>query len=1036
VHPDDRERVRQRFRDYVERRRRSEPLEYRIVRPDGEARDIVEVSEEVAGDDGAPLYVIGTVQDVTDLRRAEAALRESDLRWRSVAQSASDGIIIADRDGNITSWNRGAATAFGYSEKEVVGRPLTILMPPRYHEAHLAGLRRFLETGQGRVIGRPLELVGRKKDGSEFPVDLSISTWSAEGSVFFGGIARDATERKKAEAELREREQTLSSIYDTAADVIFHLQAEPDGAYRFRSVNPAFCATTGLTADQVVGKRINDVVPEPSLSMVLGKYADAIRERKVVRWEETSTYPTGTVTGEVSISPVFDAAGNCTHLVGSVHDLTERKRMELDLRGLNRALQTISDCNQVLVRATSERALLEDICRVVVETGGHRSAWAGFKDDGPAKAIRVASQRGFPDGFIERQSLTWDDSERGRSTMADAIRTGRPVVVRDYERDARFHEFRQAAKEMKAVSVLSVPLRVDGEVIGGLSIISERPGEFDESELKIMEELADDLGYGIGALRAREARARADLELESSAAKLRDLIETVPVGIGLIRPDAAIVDVNSHMCRMLGYSVKAELMATRADAYFAEPREHERFVGQLKDGTVSGFEARFRRKDGSLFWGSLSAVYRRNESERTIILALQDVTERRRAETEQLQNARQHEAVARLGISALESVDPSPLFADVVGTMARTLRVEYCSVLLPTPDGKELRAVAGTGWREGIVSAASIPVADSVPAGLALRTGEPVIVEDLSSDPRFDAAILKEHGVRAGVTVPIRGSHGTVGSLSAFTQSKRRFARQEVNFLQSVANLLAAAIERRSAEEDLARHAAELARSNEDLERLAYVASHDLKEPLRMVASYVQLLQRRYTGRLDQEADEYIRYAAEGANRMHALIDDLLAYARAGRAPVEPVLVESGDCLRRALESLGPAITEADASVEAGDLPAVRADPLSLEMVFQNLVGNALKFRGETPPVVRVAATKEKRQWIFSVADNGIGIDAKHQEKAFIVFQRLHPRDRFTGTGIGLAICKRIVERLGGRIWVESEPGKGSTFRFTIPVEE
>jgi PAS domain S-box-containing protein len=240
--------------------------------------------------------------------------------------------------------------------------------------------------------------------------------------------------------------------------------------------------------------------------------------------------------------------------------------------------------------------------------------------------------------------------------------------------------------------------------------------------------------------------------------------------------------------------------------------------------------------------------------------------------------------------------------------------------------------------------------------------------------------------------------------------------------------------EQRRAAEALARQAAELARSNADLERFAYVASHDLQEPLRMVGSYVELLARRYRGRLDADADEFIAFASDGVARMRTLIDDLLAYARVGPAIPADSLARCDEALEQALANLRGTLEENRVTVERGTLPAVAGDVGRLVPLFQNLVGNAVKFRSERPPHVRLAAERQGEFWTISCADNGIGIAAEDVERVFGLFERLHSRAAYPGTGVGLAICKRIVERHGGRIWVESTPGEGSTFRFTLPA--
>ncbi len=235
-------------------------------------------------------------------------------------------------------------------------------------------------------------------------------------------------------------------------------------------------------------------------------------------------------------------------------------------------------------------------------------------------------------------------------------------------------------------------------------------------------------------------------------------------------------------------------------------------------------------------------------------------------------------------------------------------------------------------------------------------------------------------------------------------------------------------------EADLARKVDELARSNADLEQFAYVASHDLQEPLRMVTAYTQLLAERYRGKLDENADKFIGYASEGALRMQVLIQDLLAFSRVGRKEASKSF-DCNDVVKETLLALTSAIQESGAVVTHGELPTLWADRTQIVQLFQNLIGNAIKFHGKEPPAVSVQAEKVGEQWQFSVSDNGIGIEPQYAENVFVVFQRLHGRSEYAGNGIGLAICKKIVECYGGKIWVESQGGPGSSFKFTMPCQ-
>ncbi len=371
------------------------------------------------------------------------------------------------------------------------------------------------------------------------------------------------------------------------------------------------------------------------------------------------------------------------------------------------------------------------------------------------------------------------------------------------------------------------------------------------------------------------------------------------------------------------------------------------------------------------------------------------------AELEQRVNERTLElALSEERYRVLAETSPEMIFV-----IDREDRVQYVNQLAAGQLGKTPDQIIGKPRSELLPP----EIFDSQSAGIdyVLKTGEPVSSEASAALPVGNIWLETQ-------LVPLRDASGTISGVMGISRdiTGRKLAEQNL----------------KKANEDLAR-------SNSELERFAYVASHDLQEPLRMVTSYLQLLVKRYADRFDGDALDFINYAVDGSNRMKALINDLLAYSRVGTRSKEYTATDCERVLDQVLQILQPAVAETQAEITHDPLPVIWADESQIEQLFQNLVANAIKFHGAAAPSVHVGAQKENHNWLFSVRDNGIGIDPQYFERIFIIFQRLHNREEYPGTGIGLAISKRIVERHGGRIWIESEQGSGSTFYFTIPMK-
>jgi signal transduction histidine kinase len=417
-----------------------------------------------------------------------------------------------------------------------------------------------------------------------------------------------------------------------------------------------------------------------------------------------------------------------------------------------------------------------------------------------------------------------------------------------------------------------------------------------------------------------------------------------------------------------------------------------------------------------------------------------DVTAQRKAEAEarQLraeQSARRHAALrAEVSAALARPGTKDQMLNAACEAVVRQLGVASTRVWVLDRESGLLR-LRGSAGRSPSQERTQAPLRPGeLEIGRIAQERKPYITNDVRND-----TVLSERdwAAREGLVsfagYPLVLGEQLVGVLALF--GTEPLSQETLDVLATVAEIITQGVERRRAEESLRLHAQELTRSNEELQQFAYVASHDLQEPLRMVASYTQLLARRYRGKLDADADEFIGYAVDGVNRMQRLIQDLLTYSRVGTRGREPSPCEAGQALQRAVDNLRTMIQETQGEVKAGPLPRVRADESQLIQLFQNLVSNALKFHGKEPPRVEVAAEPQGPDfWRFTVKDNGLGIDPQYFDRIFIIFQRLHGREEYPGTGIGLAICKKIVERHGGRIGLESQPGGGSTFWFTLPA--
>jgi PAS domain S-box-containing protein len=549
---------------------------------------------------------------------------------------------------------------------------------------------------------------------------------------------------------------------------------------------------------------------------------------------------------------------------------------------------------------------------------------------------------------------------------------------------------------------------------------------------------------------------------------LQQILASTPESVTVQERDGALSFANESAAKLLGFPSPEALcdaplasVLARFDVLDARgaPLPLEELPSRIALSELRPAEqlVRFRvRATGEERWSWVSAtpVFEGGQLVR-VVNVFRDVTEQKRSEM----NLR---FLADASFIFAESMDEETTLAALARAAVPAV-ADWCSVELLEPGSKAPRQVAvahvdpdKVRWARRLRQ--RFPPNLDDPRGLpnVLRTGVSEYMTEIPKDVLEAAAvdderrrILDELGLRSYMVVPLKARGRILGAITFVSaESGRRYRMADLVLAEDLASRASLAVdnvrllreqaaqaEQGRAEKALAQQARELARSNAELQQFAYVASHDLKEPLRMVSSYTQLLARRYKGKLGADADEFIGFAVDGVARMQTLIDDLLSYSRLSQGPTDLRPVRCDDALDRALGDLRAALEASSAVVTRGELPELPADSGQLAQLFQNLVGNAVKFRGPEPPRVHVSAEPKGDAWELSVRDNGIGIAPEYHDRVFVIFQRLHTRTEYPGNGIGLSICKKIVERHGGRIWIESTPGQGSIFRFTLPAE-
>jgi PAS domain S-box-containing protein len=873
---------------------------------------------------------------------------EAGAKYRGLLEAAPDAMVVVNQAGEIVLLNLQAEKQFGYHRDELLGQLVTNIIPDGFAERLLADDLRSDEDALAQQIGTGIELTGRRRDGSEFPIEIMLSPLESTEGILVTAAIRNISARKAAETHLAQMEGRYRGLLEAAPDAMVVV----DQAGEIVLLNLQAEKQFGYSRDELVGQQVTNIIPdgfaERLIADDLRSAADALAQQIGTgielsgRRKDGSEFPI-----EIMLSPLDSAEG--VLVTAAIRNISVRKAAE-------RYLARMEGRYRGLLEAAPDAMVVVNTHGGIVLLNVQAEKQFGYPRN---ELIGQQVTNIIPDGFAER--LIADNLRSAEDALDQQIGAGLELTGR-----------RKDGSEFPIEIMLSPLENADGTLV-------------------------------TAAIRNISVRKTAETHLAAMEGRYRGLLEAAPDAMVVVNQQGEIVLLNVQAENQFGYS-RDELVGQQVTNIIPEGFAERLIADDLRSADDAlaqqigtGIELSARRKDGSEF--PIEIMLSPLDSAEGILVtaAIRDISVRRAAEEHLGQMEGRYRGLLEAAPDAMVVVNQS-------GEI----------VLL------NVQAENQFGYpRDELIGQ---QVKNIIPEGFAER----LIADDLRS---ASDALAQQIGT--GIELSGRRNDGSEFPIEIMLSP-----------LESADGILVtAAIRdisvRKAAEENLLQNVAELNRSNEELGQFAYIASHDLQEPLRMVTSYTQLLSRRYKGQLDADADEFIAFAVDGAIRMQQLIEDLLAFSRVATTGNELVDTSSEFALEQALQNLHWAIKDSGALVTHDPLPTVQADGMQLVQLFQNLIGNAIKYQNPGIPQIHISAAMDGgTRWNFAVKDNGLGIDPQFFERIFGMFQRLHKRDEFSGTGIGLAICKKIVDRHGGDISVESAVGHGSTFTFGLARSE
>ncbi|MBF0557461.1 MAG: PAS domain S-box protein [Nitrospirae bacterium] len=920
--------------------------------------------------------------------------------WHDGFDIITDMVSLHDKDFKIVRANKAFLAAFHKTQDSVCGILCYQLVHKTDAPIYNCPLKHSLESGVTTAEEIYEPSLGLYLEVTCYPVFDDKGDF--EGVVHF---VKDITERKKAADTLRRSEE--NSLEQSEINYRLLLENIPQKIFLkdrnsvYISCNDNYARDLKINSSEISGMTDYDFYPKELAAkyraddkrvMEKGERED-IEEKYIQNGNEYFVHTVKT--------PVRDRQGKVFGILGIFTDITERKRAEELLIESEQRFRRLIENAPFAIGVIARNGTIEYVNKNHLEIFGY--------DTADCPTLNHWWSIAYPDETIRKKVISdWNNT-----------------LERIFDRDENIQiERRITCKDGKVKDIELRIMALEGRVITVFDDITKRKQAEEELSTRARQQ-AVVAEFGQYALNVRDLQALMDHAVTIVAqtlgveySKILELLSDrqnllLRAGVGWNEGLVGHATVSTGLDSQAGYT-----LASSEAVIVEDLRSEKRFNGPpllFEHGVISGISVIIQGKDGP--WGVMGAhsarqipftnddihffqavanilaeALERNQAEEALREANEELEKRVQARTAELKKNLNF-------LSLLIDTIPSPVFY-------KNFQGVYtgCNKAFEDFVGRTKNDIVGH------------TVYDIAPRELA----------DIYYNA--DMELMQGKGYQVYETKFLRAD-GAERDIITY----KSFFKEQDSEVGVIVGIFLDITERKQMEGKLRDYSFELERSNKDLESFASIASHDLQEPLRGISGFAQLLKKRYTGKLDKDADEFVSYIVDGADRMQQLIKDLLEYSRVSSRsnPFKPT--DFNSVVSRALANLKMAVEDNSAGITCEELPTIAADESQMVSLMQNLIGNAVKYHGNEPPLVRVSAYKEGTEWVFSVADNGIGIDPKYNERIFRIFQRLHKRDTYSGTGVGLAVCKRIVEKHGGSIWVSSEPGKGSVFYFTIP---